>query len=128
MFFPCINIRWVPREMLKTEGSARGFQHLPRNQTNVNARKNMFDRYYCIKVTKKSILGRYFSALFWHYFVLIFLHRRTQMISIDILVPGPYLNTPETAAQLWRGLFITWFILIVEFCIFFTFTSAALAA
>ena len=30
------------------------------------------DRYYCIKVSKKSILERYFDVLFWHYFVLIF--------------------------------------------------------
>ena len=37
---------------------ALGFQHLPRNPANVNARKNMFDRYYCIKVLKKSILLR----------------------------------------------------------------------
>ena len=56
MFFSCINIRWVPREALKTEGAA----------------ENMFDRYYCIKVSRKSILGRYFDALFWHYFVLVF--------------------------------------------------------
>ena len=57
--FPRINIHWVLREVLKAEGAARGFQHLPRNPANVNARKNMFDRYYCIKVLKKSILGRY---------------------------------------------------------------------
>ena len=48
--FTCINIRWVPRDVLKTEGAARGFQHRPRDSANVNARKNMFDRYYCIKV------------------------------------------------------------------------------
>ena len=35
MIFPCINIRQVPREMLKT-----GFQHLPRDLANVNALKN----------------------------------------------------------------------------------------
>ena len=39
---------------------------------NVNARKNMFECYYCIKVSKKSVLERYFDVLFWHYFVLIF--------------------------------------------------------
>ena len=72
MFFPCINIRWVPREVLNTEGAARGFQYCPRNPANVNARKNMFDRYYCIKVSKKSILDRCFDVLFWHFFVLIF--------------------------------------------------------
>ena len=32
----------------------------------------MFDRYFCIKVSKKSILERYFGVLFWHSFVLIF--------------------------------------------------------
>ena len=54
------------------EGAARGFIHRPRNLANVKARKNMFDRYYCIKVSKKSILERYFDVLFWHYFVMIF--------------------------------------------------------
>ena len=52
----------------------------------------MYDRYYCIKVSKKSILGRYFDVLFWQYFVLIFLHRHTKMISIDILVTGQSVN------------------------------------
>ena len=73
-------------------GVVEGFQHRPRNPANVNARKNMFDRYYCIKVSKNAILERYFDVLFWHYFVLIFLHRRTKIISIYILVPGPSVN------------------------------------
>ena len=34
--FPFINIRKVPREMLKTEGEARGFQHLPRDLAPIN--------------------------------------------------------------------------------------------
>ena len=34
--FPFINIRKVPREVLKTEGEARGFQHLPWDLANVN--------------------------------------------------------------------------------------------
>ena len=34
--FPFINIRKVPREVLKTEGEARCFQHLPRDLANVN--------------------------------------------------------------------------------------------
>ena len=34
--FPFINIRKAPREVLKTEGEARGFQHLPRDLANVN--------------------------------------------------------------------------------------------
>ena len=98
--FPCINTSWVPREVLKTEGAAQGFQHRPGNPANVNARKNMFDRYYCIKVSKKSILEQYFDVLFWHYFVLIFLHRRTKIISIYILVPGPSVNNYSLAENL----------------------------
>ena len=43
--FQCINIRQVPREVLKTEASGIGFQHLPRDLANVNAWKNMFDPY-----------------------------------------------------------------------------------
>ena len=37
--FPCINIRQVPREVLKTKAGGRGFQHLPRDLANVNALK-----------------------------------------------------------------------------------------
>ena len=43
MVFQCINIRLVPREVLKTTASGLGFQHLPRDLVNVNAWKNMFD-------------------------------------------------------------------------------------
>ena len=43
--FPCINIRWVPREVLKTEGAARGFQHRPRNPANVKGDRNPNDKY-----------------------------------------------------------------------------------
>ena len=45
MVFQCINIRQVPREVLKTAASGPGFQHLPRDLANVNAWKNMFDPY-----------------------------------------------------------------------------------
>ena len=38
--FSCINIRQVPREVLKTEAEGCGFQHLPRDLANVNAFKN----------------------------------------------------------------------------------------
>ena len=38
--FPFINIRKVPREVLKTEGEARGIQHLPRDLANVNEWQN----------------------------------------------------------------------------------------
>ena len=33
--FPCINIRQVAREVLKTEAGGRGFQHLPRDLANI---------------------------------------------------------------------------------------------
>ena len=57
MFFSCINILQVPREVLKTAPGGRGFQHLPRDLANVNAfKKNMFGRQYCIKSENK----RYF--------------------------------------------------------------------
>ena len=38
--FSCINIRQVPREVLKTEAGGRGFQHFPRDMANVNALLN----------------------------------------------------------------------------------------
>ena len=38
--FSCINIRQIPREVLKTKARGRGFQHLPRDLANVNALKN----------------------------------------------------------------------------------------
>ena len=37
MVFQCINIRQVPREVLKTEAGGLGFQHLPQDLANVNA-------------------------------------------------------------------------------------------
>ena len=47
--FPFINIRKVRREVLKTEGEARGFQHLLRDQMRMLMYdKIMFDRSYCI--------------------------------------------------------------------------------
>ena len=45
MVFQCINIRQVPREVLKTAASGLGFQHLPRDLANVTAWKTMFDPY-----------------------------------------------------------------------------------
>ena len=82
--FPCINIRWVPREVLKT---AQLLLH---------------------KSIEKSTLERYFDAIFWRYFVLIFLHRRTKMISICILVPVPSLNNYSIMAENWQE--FTWWL------------------
>ena len=45
MVFQCINIRQVPREVLKTAAYGLGFQHLPRDLANVNSWKTMFDPY-----------------------------------------------------------------------------------
>ena len=51
--FPFINIRNVPREVLKTEGTeARGFQPSRGTLRMLMNDKIMFDRYYCINSTK----------------------------------------------------------------------------
>ena len=71
--FPCINIRQVLREVLKTEG--HGFQHLPRDLANVNGLKT----YYCIKTENVC----YISCCFLHYFVLPFHRCLVNVISTD---------------------------------------------
>ena len=48
VFFQCINIRQVPWEVLKTAAFGLSFQHLPRNLTDVNAWKTMFDPYIIV--------------------------------------------------------------------------------
>ena len=50
--FPFINIRKVPREVLKTEGEARGFQPSRGTFRMLMNAKIMFDSYYCINSTK----------------------------------------------------------------------------
>ena len=54
MILSCINIRKVPREVLKTSGFALGFQHLPRDLTNVNEWKIMFDPYIKIEISPSA--------------------------------------------------------------------------
>ena len=54
--FPFINIRKVPREVLKTEGEAL---RMLMND------KIMFDRYYCIKSTKHCENEENISALYF---------------------------------------------------------------
>ena len=49
---PFINIRKVPREVLKTEGEARGFQPSRGPLRMLMNDKNMFDRYFCINSAK----------------------------------------------------------------------------
>ena len=68
--FSCINIRQVPKEVLKTEAGGRGFQHLPRDWRMLMHWKIMFDRYFCIKTENICYISRYFL----HYFVSPF-HR-----------------------------------------------------
>ena len=50
--FPFINIRKVPREVLKTKGFARGFQPSRGTLRMVMNDNIIFDRYYCINSTK----------------------------------------------------------------------------
>ena len=45
MVFQCINVRQVPREVLKTAAFCLGFQHLPWDLANGNAWKTVFDPY-----------------------------------------------------------------------------------
>ena len=77
--FSYINIRQVPREVLKTEAGGRGFQHLSRDPANVNALKTMFDRYYCIKAENIC----YILRSFLHYFVSPFHWCLANAISTD---------------------------------------------
>ena len=50
--FQLINIRKVPREVLKTEGEARGFKPSRGTLRMLMNDKIMFDRYYCINSAK----------------------------------------------------------------------------
>ena len=64
MVFQCINIRQVPWEVLKTAAFGLGFQHLPRDLANVNARETMFDPY--IRIFLLKILVYYFDEICLH--------------------------------------------------------------
>ena len=50
--FPFINICKVPREVLKSEGEAQGFQPSRGTLRMLMNDKIMFDRYYCINSAK----------------------------------------------------------------------------
>ena len=58
MVFQCINIRPVPWEVLKTAAISPGFQHLPRDLTNINAWKTMFDPYNKSRRQRSGSKGR----------------------------------------------------------------------
>ena len=63
--FPFINIRKVPREVLKTEGEARGFQPSRGTLRMLMNDKIMFDRYYCINSTKQCENEENIGALYF---------------------------------------------------------------
>ena len=77
MILSFINIRKVPREMLKTSGFALRFQRLPRDIANVNEWKIMFDPYinksavYCLNKLSCTgwLVGPSLNALFLKYFL-----------------------------------------------------------
>ena len=62
--FSCINIRQVPREVLKTEAGGRGFQHLPGDLANVNALKKHIRSLVSHKNWKHLLHFALFLALF----------------------------------------------------------------
>ena len=63
--FPFINIRKVPREVLKTEGEARGFQPSLGTLRMLMNDKIRFDRYYCINSTKHCENDENIGALYY---------------------------------------------------------------
>ena len=77
--FSCINIRQVPREVLKTKAGGSGFQHLPRDLANVNALKNHVRSLLLHKSENNCYISRYFL----HYFVLLFHWCLANAISTD---------------------------------------------
>ena len=76
--FPFINICKVPREVLKTEGEARGFQPSRGTLQMLMNDKIMFDRYYCINSTKhceneENIHGRtiFYNLITFSYAIML---------------------------------------------------------
>ena len=64
-YFSFINICKVPREVLKTEGEARGFQPSRGTLQMLMNDKIMFDGYYCINSTKHCENEENIGALFF---------------------------------------------------------------
>ena len=63
--FPFINIRKVPREVLKTEGEARGFQPSRGTLRMLMNDRIMLDRYYCINSAKHCDNEENIGALYF---------------------------------------------------------------
>ena len=62
---PFINIRKVPREVLKIEGVARGFQPCRGTLRMLMNDKIMFDRYYCINLARQGENEENIGALYF---------------------------------------------------------------
>ena len=58
----------VPREVLKPEGAARGFEHSRGNLRMLMNDEIMFDRYYCINSTKDCENEEKIGALYFMIF------------------------------------------------------------
>ena len=71
--FPCINIRQVPRKVLKTEAGDLGTWGM------LMRWKTMFDCFYCIKTENICYISRYYL----HYFLLPFHRCLANAISTD---------------------------------------------
>ena len=63
--FPFINIHKVPREVLKNEGKALGFQPSRGTLRMLMNDKIMFDCYYCINLTKHCENEENIAALYF---------------------------------------------------------------
>ena len=63
--FPFINICKVPREVLKTEGEARGFQPSRGTLRMLMNDKIMFDGYYCINAANHCENEESIGALYF---------------------------------------------------------------
>ena len=95
--FSCINIRRVPREVLKTEAGGRGFQYLPRDLANVNALKNHVRLLYMHKTENNCYVSLISCTILFRHFTDV---SRTQFPR-TMLVLGPGSTHRVTAANPW---------------------------
>ena len=79
MILSFVNIRKVPREMLKTDG----FQHLPRDLANVNEWKIMFDPYIADYATAAVIFIMIFSIIIFEIALFVNVWKMQNIISLD---------------------------------------------
>ena len=96
--FSCINIRQVPRVVLKTETGGRGFQHLPRNLANANALKN---HVRSLLLHKKRKTFAIFRVIFCTILFRVFTDVSRTQFARTILILEPGSTHLVTAANLW---------------------------